>query len=47
MNANDYWNMFLQTGAPAVYLMYKEAKMMEDSNVCNDPGLGASCNRIQ
>lgn len=38
MNANDYWTMFMQTGAPAIYLMYKNAKHMEDMHVSDDAG---------
>ena len=30
MNAKDYWNMFMETGAPAFYLQYKASKMEED-----------------
>ena len=37
MNAKEYWNMFLQTGAPAFYLQYK-AMMMEEDHVPDDPG---------
>ena len=37
MNAKDYWQLFLDTGAPEMYLQYK-ASMMEDSNVSDDPG---------
>lgn len=26
MSAQDYWNVFLDTGSPEVYLLYKIAK---------------------
>ena len=47
MNANDYWTMFMQTGAPAIYLMYKNAKQMEEADVPECPGPCGSGNRIQ
>ena len=33
MNANDYWSMFMKTGAPEIYLMYKNAKDLEEGHV--------------
>ena len=47
MNANDYWTMFMQTGAPAAYLMYKNAKLTEEQNVSECSGPGGASNRIQ
>ncbi len=38
MNAQDYWKIFLETGAPEMYLLYNRARRMEEHNVCNDPG---------
>ncbi len=37
MNTKDYWTLFLQTGAPAFYLQYKESQR-EESHVFDDPG---------
>lgn len=37
MNAKDYWLLFMDTGAPELYLRYK-AMMMEERNVSDDPG---------
>lgn len=42
MNAQDYWNVFLETGAPEMYLLYNQARRMEEQNVCNDPGTGSA-----
>ena len=47
MNANEYWTMFMQTGAPAIYLMYKNAKQMEEANVSDCAGPCGACNGIQ
>ena len=37
MNANDYWSMFMKTGAPEIYLMYKNAKDLEEALLHADP----------
>ena len=42
MKANDYWKIFLETGAPEYYVMYNQALRMEDGHVYDDPGTGAS-----
>ncbi len=34
---NELWQLFLETGAPEAYLMYK-ASMMEGKDVSDDPG---------
>lgn len=47
MNAQDYWTMFLETGAPELYLMYHQAKRMEKEHVSDDPGIGAASIGLQ
>ena len=47
MNAMDYWQMFLETGAPELYLLYNNARKMEKSHVFNDSGPGASGHSLQ
>ena len=42
MTSQDYWRMFLDTGAPEMYLLFNYARKMEISNVYNNPGPGAS-----
>lgn len=37
MNANDYWKLFMMTGAPAIYLKYK-ALQSEGKDVFDDSG---------
>ena len=37
MNAKDYWLLFMDTGAPEMYMRYK-AKMTEEKDVSDDPG---------
>ena len=46
MNANVYWQLFLTTGSPEVYLMYHEAKRLEQSYVLEHKGPGASGHTI-
>ena len=46
MNANDYWTVFLETGAPEMYLMFNRARKMEEENVFDDPGTGSACQRL-
>ena len=47
MNANQLWQMFLETGAPEVYLLYNQAKRVEDNRVLENSGTGASGNSLQ
>ena len=47
VNANEYWEMFMQTGAPEMYLMYKQAVKLEESDVSKGAGLGLACNGVQ
>ena len=37
MNALDYWQLFMETGAPEAYLMFKSMKT-EGKHVSDDPG---------
>lgn len=41
MNTMDYWQLFLDTGAPEAYLLYKAMKM-EANHVPDDSGTGAA-----
>lgn len=38
MNASDYWHLFLETGAPEVYLWYSQKLKMEERHVSDDSG---------
>ena len=40
MRSQDYWQMFLETGAPELYLLFNNARKTENSHVFNDPGPG-------
>lgn len=42
MQSQNYWEIFLETGAPEMYLLYHHAKKMEETYVPDRPGSGAS-----
>ena len=47
MNAQDYWQLFLETGAPEAYLMYSKQLKSEADYVFNDSGSGPAGNGLQ
>ncbi len=47
MNAMDYWQLFLETGAPEVYLMYSKKMESEARHVFDDQGRGPESNGLQ
>lgn len=47
MTSQDYWQVFLETGAPEMYLLFNNARKMEINNVLDNPGLGASGHSLQ
>lgn len=38
MNADNFWQLFLETGAPEMYLLYQSARKTEDKHVFDDSG---------
>ena len=38
MDTKDYWQLFLETGAPEMYMMYAKHLRSEAVNVFDDPG---------
>ena len=38
MNAMDYWQLFMETGAPEAYLMYSKMQKVETQYVYDDSG---------
>lgn len=47
MNAKGYWQLFLDTGAPEMYLLYNKARKAEESHVFEDTGAGTQGNSLQ
>ncbi len=47
MESKHYWQLFMETGAPEMYLFYNKARKMEAQNVLDDEGVGASGHKLQ
>lgn len=47
MDSQNLWQLFLETGAPEVYLMYHKAMRLEDTHVLEDPRAGDTGNSLQ
>ena len=47
MNAQDYWQMFMDTGAPEFYLLYNNARKTENANVLDSSGPCAAGDSLQ
>lgn len=47
MKKEEYWSLFLATGSPEAYLLYNQAKRMENSYVPDHESTGASGDRLQ
>ena len=47
MNAKDYWSIFIETGAPEMYLLFQQARRMEESYVSENSGIGSESIGLQ
>lgn len=47
MKSMDYWQLFLETGAPEAYLMYSKKLKSEANYVYDDSGYCPESNRLQ
>lgn len=47
MRAKDYWDIFMETGAPEAYLSYTKALKMEQTYVFDDKGTGIAGHGLQ
>ena len=47
MNAQDLWQVFLETGAPEMYILYNKARKAEMTHVLDGSGFGAESNNLQ
>ena len=47
MNAQDYWKIFLETGAPEMYLLFNHARRVEGMHVSDNQGPCAESVRLQ
>ena len=46
MNSRDYWQLFLETGAPEAYLMYSSKLKSEANYVYDDSRYRPESNRL-
>lgn len=46
VNTNDYWKLFLETGAPEIYIMYAKLQKAEEQHVFNCTGDCPQGNRL-
>ena len=47
MNAQQLWQTFLETGSPEVYLLYNQAKRVEQNHVFDSSGAGPAGHSLQ
>lgn len=47
MNAQNYWQLFLETGAPEMYLLYTEARKTEERDVPQYQGIDPTGHKLQ
>ncbi len=47
MKSSDYWQIFLETGAPEAYLMFTKARKAEGIYVSDHTGVGIAGNGLQ
>lgn len=47
MNSENFWQLFMETGAPEMYLLYNKARKMEETHVSDGPGTGAESFGLQ
>jgi hypothetical protein len=47
MYARDYWQLFLETGAPEAYMAYSKAKLMEECHVPDNQSIGLAGHGLQ
>ncbi len=47
MNEKEYWQLFLETGAPEAYLLYNRSKRMEQNHVSDHQSSGAAPDGLQ
>lgn len=45
MDAKEYWKLFMETGAPELYMLYRQK--LEERNVLERSSAGPSCNGLQ
>lgn len=47
MRAEDFWDLFLDTGAPEIYMLYIASRNQREDHVSNDSGNRSPGNGLQ
>ena len=47
MKSDACWQLFIETGSPEAYILYNEAKRLEQIHVSQDKGPGGSGHTLQ
>ena len=47
MNSQEYWQLFMETGAPEAYLLFNNARKMELDHVLDNSRPGTSGHSLQ
>ena len=47
MKAENLWQAFLSTGAPELYVLYAQARKVEESHVFDSAGTGPESSKLQ
>ena len=47
MNSETFWQLFMETGAPEMYMLYNKTRKMEESHVSDNSGPCAAGNSLQ
>ena len=47
MKSQEYLKMFLETGSPEMYLLFRQESKLEDKHVFDDSGIGAASHGLQ
>lgn len=47
MTQKDYWRVFMATGSPEAYMLYRQARRMEENRVSDDESTCSAGDRLQ
>ncbi len=47
MEKKDYWQLFLETGAPELYMLYSQERRLENFHVSDNKSTGAAHDGLQ
>ena len=47
MNSQDLWKLFRETGSPELYILFSNARKLENANALKDSSVGAAGCKFQ